>query len=100
MRAVDAGAQLVVGLDPALQRLDLLQRSPALLLVVPEAGVGHPRLECAQRLALAVEVKDTSAAPRVALCSPSMRDSRSLFRHFVRPLKDLLPGTEHFVQRS
>jgi hypothetical protein len=82
-RAVDASAQLVVWVEPIAQRFHFLQRRLRLLLVVPEAGIGHLSVECAQAGALTVDVKDTSAARPVALCSASDRD-RVRFPPFTR----------------
>src|SRR2546423_1953898 len=72
--ARDAPAQFVVGVDPAAQRFYFLQRRLRFLLVVPEARFRHLGVERAQASALAVDVKDTSATPRVGRYSASDLD--------------------------
>ena len=80
--ADDAPVQLVVGVEPVAQRFHFLQCRLRFFLIVPEAGVGHLGVECAQASALAVDVKDTSATPPAAPCSASMR-GRVRFPPFV-----------------
>src|SRR5687767_7993321 len=65
-RASHAGREPFVRLDPSLELLDLLDHLTRLLLIVPEAGIGHARFERAQRFAFALEIKDTPSARRGA----------------------------------
>jgi hypothetical protein len=98
--ADNAAIQLVVGVDPTAQSFHFLEGGLRLVLIVPETRVGHLGLEHAQASALAVDVKDTSAAPPAALRSASDRD-RVHFPPFNRTpesLEDFLAGTQHFVQ--
>src|SRR6185312_1016653 len=55
--------QLVERIDPDAKSLRALHHVTGAVLVVPERAVGHLRLERSQRLALTVEVKETSAIP-------------------------------------
>ena len=55
------------GSTQLLQRLDLLHDGLRLLLVVPEIRRGHSLLELPQRVALGIQVKDTSCSS--ASCS-------------------------------
>ena len=65
-RALDARCDRVERIDPRLDGLDLLDDGLRTLLIVPEARCRHPVLETPQRIALGIQVKDTSAARPVA----------------------------------
>jgi hypothetical protein len=54
-----------VWVDPGAQRFHFLKRCLRFFLVVPETRVRHLGVEHAQASALAIDVKDTSATPRV-----------------------------------
>jgi hypothetical protein len=58
--ALHATVECVVRLDPDLHRFHLLHDGLRALLIVPESGRRHSILEPPQRIALGIEVKDTS----------------------------------------
>src|SRR6266404_458373 len=94
-----AAIQLVIWVEPIAQRLHFLERRLCFLLDIPEGGVGHLGVECAQASALAVDVKDTSAAPPVALGFASVRD-RVRFPPFNRPPRPRRFSCRHPTLRS
>ena len=63
-RTLHARDQRLEGVDPVLQRLDLLHDLLRGLLVRPEVRAAHALLERGQLLPLVIEVKDTSSARR------------------------------------
>ena len=56
------GVNLVVGLDPSLQRLDLLHHSTRPFLVTPEGGISLLGFQRTQPLFLGSKVKESLAA--------------------------------------
>ncbi len=65
-----AFAQRVIGLDPALQPLDLFYRPARLLRIRPHVPFRHGVLQLGQAFGLPVHVKESSAARRDGDRSP------------------------------
>jgi hypothetical protein len=53
----------MIGFEPALQALDLLDEAPGTLLVGPQRPVGHLLLELSKPAGLALDVKENPGGP-------------------------------------
>src|SRR5690606_15443856 len=91
--AVHSTGDPVVRLYPALEDLHFLHYRPRLVLVIPEAGSGHPLLQRRQAFPLGLDVKDTSVTRQVV---PMPRSASGYDRY--QPLSPVSCSCGGFLQ--